>query len=127
MRTRILGQSGIDASVVGLCTWAIGGWMWGGTDEAQAIESIRASIDKGITLIDPAPAYGMGAAEQIVAKAIAGRRDQVLIATKCGLVWNTDKGNPFVMQRSSDPSLLRAGVGPVRMRTEPQTIGHRSH
>lgn len=98
MRQRPLGQSGIQASVIGLGTWAIGGWMWGGTDERNAIEALQASIDSGITFIDTAPAYGMGRSEEIVGKAIAGRRDRVLIATKCGLVWDTNKGTPFVTQ-----------------------------
>ena len=98
MRQRPLGQSGIQASVIGLGTWAIGGWMWGGTDERDAIEALQASIDSGITFIDTAPAYGMGRSEEIVGKAIAGRRDRVLIATKCGLVWDTNKGTPFVTQ-----------------------------
>ncbi|OHD67582.1 MAG: hypothetical protein A2177_12495 [Spirochaetes bacterium RBG_13_68_11] len=92
MRTRPLGQSGIQASVVDLGTFAIGGWFWGGTDERTSIDAIRASIDSGVTLIDTAPIYGFGLAERIVGKAIAGRRDTVVLATKCGLRWDTDKG-----------------------------------
>jgi aryl-alcohol dehydrogenase-like predicted oxidoreductase len=95
MLTREIGASGISASAVGLGTWAIGGWMWGGTDEAQSIAAIHASIDAGVTLIDTAPAYGQGVAEEIVGKALKGRRDQVVLATKCGLVWHTQKGNHF--------------------------------
>ncbi|TIS68383.1 MAG: aldo/keto reductase, partial [Mesorhizobium sp.] len=56
--TRQIGRSRIEASAVGLGTWAIGGWMWGGTDERQSIDAIRASIDEGVSLIDTAPAYG---------------------------------------------------------------------
>lgn len=95
MLTREIGRSGIAASAVGLGTWAIGGWMWGGTDEAQSIAAIQASIDAGVSLIDTAPAYGQGLAEEIVGKAIRGRRDKVVLATKCGLVWHTTKGNHF--------------------------------
>jgi len=95
MLTRKIGKSGIGASVVGLGTWAIGGWMWGGTDEAQSIDAIKASIDEGVSLIDTAPAYGQGLSEEIVGKAIKGRRDRVVLATKCGLVWHTQKGNHF--------------------------------
>lgn len=95
MLTREIGRSGIRASAIGLGTWAIGGWMWGGTDEARSVEAIQASIDEGVTLIDTAPAYGQGVAEEIVGKAIKGRRDQVILATKCGLVWHTQKGNHF--------------------------------
>lgn len=96
--TREIGRSGVKASAVGLGTWAIGGWMWGGTDEAQSIAAIQASLDAGVTLIDTAPAYGLGRSEEIVGKALAGRRDKAVIATKCGLVWHTQKGNHFFDQ-----------------------------
>ncbi|MGB3245197.1 MAG: aldo/keto reductase [Sulfitobacter sp.] len=95
MLTRPIGASGIEASVIGLGTWAIGGWMWGGTDEAKSIDAIRCSVDEGVTLIDTAPAYGQGRAEEIVGKALKGCRDKVILATKCGLVWHTQKGNHF--------------------------------
>ncbi len=95
MLTREIGASGIEASVIGLGTWAIGGWMWGGTDEAKSIAAIQASVDAGVSLIDTAPAYGQGVAEDIVGKALKGRRDKVVLATKCGLVWHTQKGNHF--------------------------------
>ncbi|PDT16071.1 aldo/keto reductase [Rhizobium sp. J15] len=96
--TREMGRSGVKASAVGLGTWAIGGWMWGGTDEAESIAAIQASLDAGVTLIDTAPAYGLGRSEEIVGKALAGRRDKAVIATKCGLVWHTQKGNHFFDQ-----------------------------
>jgi aryl-alcohol dehydrogenase-like predicted oxidoreductase len=69
--------------------------MWGGTDEKDAIRTIHAALDRGITLIDTAPVYGFGRSEEIVGKALAegGRRERVLIATKVGLGWNNDK--PF--------------------------------
>jgi len=96
--TREIGKSGVVASAVGLGTWAIGGWMWGGTDETESISAIQASLDAGVTLIDTAPAYGLGRSEEIVGKALAGRRDRAVIATKCGLVWHTDKGRHFFDQ-----------------------------
>jgi len=76
-------------SRIALGTWAIGGWMWGGTDEAEAIGVIHEALDHGVTLIDTAPAYGFGRSEEIVGKALAegGRRKRVLIATKVGLDW----------------------------------------
>ena len=95
MLIRALGRSGIEASAIGLGTWAIGGWMWGGTDENRSIDAIQASIDEGVSLIDTAPAYGQGLAEEIVGKAIKGRRDKVILATKCGIVWHTQRGNHF--------------------------------
>jgi aryl-alcohol dehydrogenase-like predicted oxidoreductase len=92
MQYRELGSSGIKASVVGLGTFAIGGWFWGGTDEKKSIQAIHASLDMGVNLIDTAPIYGFGRAEEIVGKALKGKRDKALIATKCGLRWDTDKG-----------------------------------
>ncbi len=95
MKFRDLGSTGISASIVGLGTFAIGGWFWGGTDEKDSIKAIHASIDSGINLIDSAPIYGYGRSEQIVGKAINGRRDSVLIATKAGLVWDSKEGEFF--------------------------------
>jgi aryl-alcohol dehydrogenase-like predicted oxidoreductase len=85
----------IRASRIALGTWAIGGWMWGGTDESESIRAIQAAVDRGITMIDTAPAYGFGRSEEIVGKAIAeGRlRSRVVIATKTGLEWQ--HGNVF--------------------------------
>ncbi|QND55084.1 aldo/keto reductase (plasmid) [Phyllobacterium sp. 628] len=93
-----IGKAGVKSSAVGLGTWAIGGWMWGGTDEKQSIAAIQASLDAGVTLIDTAPAYGLGRSEEIVGKALEGRRDKAVIATKCGLVWHTQKGRHFFDQ-----------------------------
>ena len=78
-----------EVSRIGLGTWAIGGSMWGGTDEQEALETIRAALEHGITLIDTAPAYGLGRAEELVGRALAqyGKREQVFIATKVGLEW----------------------------------------
>lgn len=95
---RQIGRSGISASAVGLGTWAIGGWMWGGTNEQMSTRAIEASIDAGVSLIDTAPAYGLGRSEEIVGKAIRGKRDKVVIATKCGLNWHSGKGNHFFDQ-----------------------------
>ena len=67
---RAIGKSGVNASAVGLGTWAIGGWMWGGTDENQSIAAIQASLDAGVSLIDTAPAYGLGRSEEIVGRAL---------------------------------------------------------
>jgi len=82
-------------SRIGLGTWAIGGWMWGGTDEAESIRTIHAALDRGITFIDTAPVYGFGRSEEIVGKALAegGRRARVVLATKVALDWNNEQ--PF--------------------------------
>jgi aryl-alcohol dehydrogenase-like predicted oxidoreductase len=75
--------------------------MWGGTDVQKSVRSIQASLDAGVNFIDTAPAYGLGLSEQIVGEAIRGRRDKVILATKCGLVWHTAKGTFFVDQNGT--------------------------
>jgi aryl-alcohol dehydrogenase-like predicted oxidoreductase len=95
METVRVAGTEIQFSRIGLGTWAMGGWMWGGTDEAEAIRTIRSAVDRGITLIDTAPVYGFGRSEEIVGKALAsdGLRQRVSIATKVGLDWTN--GEPF--------------------------------
>ncbi len=80
-------------SRIALGTWAIGGWMWGGTNEDESIQTIHAALDRGIILIDTAPVYGFGRSEEIVGRALAqdGRRQRAIIATKVGLAWKDGK------------------------------------
>src|SRR5213594_4102944 len=80
----------LTVSRVGLGTWAIGGWMWGGTDDEESVKTIHAAVECGINLIDTAPAYGFGRSEEIVGRAISEGhlRSHVLIATKAGLEWS---------------------------------------
>ena len=79
----------IVSSRIALGSWAIGGWMWGGTDEKESIRTIHAALDHGINLIDTAPIYGYGRSEEIVGEALRqeGRRESVILATKVGLDW----------------------------------------
>jgi aryl-alcohol dehydrogenase-like predicted oxidoreductase len=83
----------LRVSRIAIGTWAIGGWMWGGTDEAESISAIRAALGHGINVIDTAPVYGFGRSEEIVGRAIAEARarSRVLIATKVGLEWQDGK------------------------------------
>ncbi len=115
MQYRPLGQSGIQASVVAFGAWAIGGWPWGGTDEANAVSAIHRALDLGMNLIDTAPAYGLGLSEEIVGKAIAGRRKDAVIATKCGLTWHTDKGAHFFTEYGKP---VHRYLGPESIRQE---------
>lgn len=102
MELRTLGRSDLRVSPVIFGAWAVGGWMWGGTDEQESIAAIQASIDAGVNTIDTAAIYGMGASEELVARAIKGRREKLIIATKCGRVWwGEDGSQPF---ESTDPS-----------------------
>ncbi len=92
MQYRKLGKTNIEISVVGFGSWAIGGWMWGGSDERKASDALNAALDAGITLIDTAPVYGFGLSEEIVGRTIRERRKNVVIATKCGLIWDREEG-----------------------------------
>jgi aryl-alcohol dehydrogenase-like predicted oxidoreductase len=95
METSRVPGADLRFSRIGLGTWAMGGWMWGGTDEQESIRTIHSAVDRGITLIDTAPVYGFGRSEEIVGKALAsgGMRQRVAIATKVGLDWAN--GEPF--------------------------------
>jgi aryl-alcohol dehydrogenase-like predicted oxidoreductase len=84
----------MKTSEIGLGTWAIGGWMWGGTEEKSAIDTIHAALDKGINLIDTAPVYGFGTSEKIAGKALKQAslpRDQIVLATKVALDWKDEQ------------------------------------
>ncbi|QHT67453.1 aldo/keto reductase [Rhodocytophaga rosea] len=92
MEYRKLGNSDIRISAIAFGAWAAGGWMWGGTDRKEAVLAIEKSIELGVSTIDTAPVYGFGLSEEIVAEAVAGKRDQVQILTKYGLRWDTARG-----------------------------------
>ncbi len=101
----IIAGTSLAVSRIGLGTWAIGGWMWGGTDENESIRTIHTAVERGINLIDTAPAYGFGRSEEIVGRAIADRglRSRVVIATKTGLEWKDGK----VFRNASRDRILR--------------------
>ncbi|MGI6189906.1 MAG: aldo/keto reductase [Clostridiales bacterium] len=114
MRYKRLGKSSLEVSVVGLGTWAIGGDFWGKVDDDRSIATIQRAIDCGINLIDTAPAYGIGHAERIVGKAVKGRRDKVIIATKCGIFKGGGRmvrdSSPESIRKEVDASLTRLGI-----------------
>ncbi len=92
MELRTLGTSDLRITTVGLGTWAIGGgdyaYGWGSQEDDESIQTIHAAIDAGINWIDTAPVYGLGRSEEVVGKAIKGKRQSLIISTKCGKVWN---------------------------------------
>jgi aryl-alcohol dehydrogenase-like predicted oxidoreductase len=94
MQSRQLGSSSVRVSPVIFGAWAIGGWMWGGADEKDAVDAVRASIDDGVNTIDTAAIYGQGHSEELVGRAIRGiPRDKVVIATKGGRRWDSAEGS----------------------------------
>jgi aryl-alcohol dehydrogenase-like predicted oxidoreductase len=106
----------VEVSRIGLGTWAIGGSDWGAVDESVAMATCLSAIERGINLVDTAPIYGRGRAEEIVGKAMRtfGRRDAFYIATKAGLEWN-DRGvfansTPDRLRRELEDSLRRLGT-----------------
>ena len=123
MRMRRLGNTDLHLTTIGLGTWAIGGpwdFGWGPQSDADSIATIRRSLDMGINWIDTAPAYGLGHAEEIIGQAIQGRRDSVIVATKCGLAWDdpaTRRVLPRLtadsVKREAEASLKRLGVGTI--------------
>lgn len=94
MEKRQLGTSDMMFTTIGLGTWAIGGggnpYGWGLQDDADSIATIRNALDQGINWIDTAKGYGHGHSEEIIGQAIKGRRDDVFVATKCGILWKED-------------------------------------
>jgi aryl-alcohol dehydrogenase-like predicted oxidoreductase len=110
-------ETSLTVSRIGLGTWAIGGWMWGGTDDQESVNTIRAAVERGINLIDTAPAYGFGRSEEIVGRAIVeGKlRSRVVIATKVGLEWKNGK----VFRNASRDRILREAEDSLRrLRTD---------
>ena len=112
MKMRPLGKSGVQASAVGFGAWAIGGWMWGGAVEEESIRAIHAFLDAGGNLIDTAPVYGFGYSEEVVGKAIADRRDRVVLATKCAMRWDlTDAQKQRAHNKFSTTHQIIGGSG----------------
>lgn len=101
MEKRKLGQSDLEISVIAFGAWAIGGWMWGGADADEAIKAIEAAINNGMTTIDTASVYGFGLSEELVGKAIKGKRDKVQILTKFGMSWSEREGEFFFSSKDN--------------------------
>lgn len=106
MEYRQFGRSGVQASVIGLGTWPMGGEWWGGTDDTESIRTIHRAIELGVTLIDTAEAYAHGHAEEVVGRAIAGRRHEVVIADKVA----PDHLQPAAIRAAFEGSCHRLGT-----------------
>src|SRR5271157_1884088 len=114
MTTRRLGKNGPQLTRIGLGTWAIGGagwkYSWGSQDDADSVAVIHEALDLGINWIDTAAVYGHGHSEEIVGKALAGRREKVFVATKCGRTRNPDGSIAAVLDAASVRSELEGSL-----------------
>src|SRR3712207_3110262 len=86
MEYRDLGRRGLKVSEIGFGAWAIGGDAWGPVEDADSLAAIERALELGINFIDTADVYGDGRSESLVSKAISGRRDEVILSTKGGLM-----------------------------------------
>lgn len=106
-----LGNTDMEIPALALGTWAIGGGdSWGESDDALSIKTIHRSLELGVTFIDTAPAYGNGLSEELLGKALQGRRSSCIVATKCGLVWGADDEGS--VHKSRDGVVIRRNLSP---------------
>jgi aryl-alcohol dehydrogenase-like predicted oxidoreductase len=101
MNKKRLGQSDVFITELAFGAWAIGGWQWGGSDSKDAVKAMEASIAHGMTSIDTAPIYGFGLSEDLVGKAIKGKRQEVQVLTKCGMSWSGTNGEFFFKSKDN--------------------------
>ncbi|MGK5739670.1 aldo/keto reductase [Micromonospora sp. URMC 103] len=114
--TRTLGRSGIEVSGLGMGCWAIGGpWAegsqplgWGAVDDDESVRAVRRALDLGVTLFDTADTYGAGHSERVLGRALAGRRDEAVIATKWGYTF--DEATRQATGEDASPAYLRRAV-----------------
>ncbi|HUR09445.1 MAG TPA: aldo/keto reductase [Nonomuraea sp.] len=122
---RILGRSGLRVSAIGFGAWAIGGPFmargkpagWGQVDDEESVAAVRRALDLGVTFFDTADVYGTGHSERVLGRALAGRWDEVVIATKFGLTFDAatrtltgEDISPGYIQQACRKSLERLGT-----------------
>jgi aryl-alcohol dehydrogenase-like predicted oxidoreductase len=95
MEKRKLGESDLEISPIAFGAWAIGGWMWGGSDARDAVKAIETAVDNGMTTIDTASVYGFGLSEELVGKALKGKREKAQVLTKFGMSWDKKEGEYY--------------------------------
>jgi aryl-alcohol dehydrogenase-like predicted oxidoreductase len=120
----MLGRSGIEVSALGLGCWAIGGPFemdgrpdgWGDIDDGESLRAIEHAIELGVTFFDTADVYGIGHSEEVLGRAIRGRRDQLVIATKFGFTYDVARNaitgtnvTPAYIRQACEASLRRLG------------------
>ena len=117
MRTRTLGNTELQVPVVCFGAFAIGGGLWGAQDEEEAVRAIELALDLGMNAFDTAPVYGLGRSEELLGRALKGRRERALIMTKVGLRWDDPRPGP-----------TRTMIGPdgrsveIRRNAQPESV-----
>lgn len=106
MEQRRLGNSGVSVSVIGLGTWEMAGDFWGATDDETSIGVVHRALELGVTLVDTAEGYGAGHAEEVLGRALVGRRDQVVLSSKVA----PDHLEPAAIEAALEGSLARLGT-----------------
>jgi len=122
METRTLGSAGPAITTIGCGCWAMGGlgreggWAgsWGEQNDRDSITAIHAALECGVTWFDTAAVYGLGHSEEVLGRALGSRRADVVVATKCGLVWDAEgnvsnNGHYDFIMREAEASLRRLG------------------
>lgn len=121
MEKRKLGNSGLEVTVIGFGAWGIGGApFWNSEGDQESVKAVKTAFDKGINFFDTAPVYGFGRSERLIAKALKGNRDKVILATKLGLRW--DKESLSSIRRDSSARSIRFEIGESLKRLETDYI-----
>jgi aryl-alcohol dehydrogenase-like predicted oxidoreductase len=121
MESKRLGNSSVKVTSLAFGAWAIGGWLWGGAEEKDALRAIRSSYDLGITSIDTASIYGFGKSEELVGQAMEGiPRDRYQILTKYGMNWQTHQGEFYfdTYDRNDQPVKIYRYAGKEKVKQE---------
>ncbi len=117
MRKVTLGKTGYEVTPICLGTFAMGGWLWGGTDFKKSVDAIQAALEAGVNFIDTAPAYGAGLAEEMVAEALGGGpKEGIIVATKAGL--KQDENGVPVRTATRDEILTSFEASLKRLKTD---------
>jgi aryl-alcohol dehydrogenase-like predicted oxidoreductase len=111
MEYRQLGQSNLGVSTVAFGCWQMGGRYWGRVEESETVAAVQRALDLGINLFDNADIYGLGHAEDVLAKALGSRRTEAIIATKVGWRWDEDGNTAIDLSRKH---ILEAVEGSLR-------------
>jgi aryl-alcohol dehydrogenase-like predicted oxidoreductase len=115
---RTLGRSGIPVSAIGLGCWAIGGRGWGEVDDDESVRAIQRGLDLGVTLFDTANVYGVGRSERVLGRALEGKRQQVVIATKFTYDFDDETGEEFGARIAPDEIRQQCEASLRRLRTD---------